>query len=523
MKRTLSFLLSLVMVIGIITSVPVTVNAASVNDLTFKLNESKKSYYVAACKESAKGKLTIPKKYNGKPVTRIGTDAFYWCNSLTSVTIPDSVTSIGSGAFDSCESLNSITIPDSVTSIGNYAFEYCVNLTSITIPNSVTSIGAGAFFTSGYYNDSSNWEDDVLYIGKHLIRAANPSSESYTIKKGTKTIADSALSYCENLTSVTIPDSITSIGAFSFGGCRNLTSITISNGVTTIGEQAFLECTNLKLVEIPGSVTHIGLKAFGYDYNERYDYEKIEKFTISGIENTAAEDYAKTNDFNFVKVDCKHKSTEWVTTKKATVNAAGSKYQKCTVCGAKLKTAKIAQLKCAAPKLKAVSNVATGIKLTWNKVTGADNYEIYRKTGKNAWKKLATVKGTVTTYTDKTAKSGTTYKYTVKAKNEAGLSKYNTTGLTIKCLADPVLKAPTSTKSGITLKWNKVTGAQGYMVYRQIGNGKLTKIATVKGVSKVSYVDKSAKKGTKYTYKLKAYSGKTYSAYSNAKTIKDKY
>ena len=218
-----------------------------------------------------------------------------------------------------------------------------------------------------------------------------------------------------------------------------------------------------------------------------------------------------------------HTTSKWITTKKATVTAAGSKYQKCTVCGVKIKTAKIAQLKCAAPKLKAVSNVATGIKLTWNKVTGADNYEIYRKTGNGAWKKLATVKGTVTTYTDKTAKSGTTYKYTVKAKNEAGLSGYNTTGLTIKCLADPVLKAPTSTKSGITLKWNKVTGAQGYVVYRQIGNGKLTKIATVKGVSKVSYTDKSAKKGTKYTYKLQAYSGKTYSAYSNAKTIKDKY
>ena len=218
-----------------------------------------------------------------------------------------------------------------------------------------------------------------------------------------------------------------------------------------------------------------------------------------------------------------HTASSWIVSKKATVNAAGSKYQKCTVCGVKLKTAVIPQLKCAAPKLKSVENVATGIKFTWNKVTGADNYEIYRKTGNGAWKKLATVKGTVTTYTDKTAKSGTTYKYTVKAKNEAGLSGYNTTGLTIKCLADPVLKAPTSTKKGITLKWNKVTGAQGYVVYRKAGNGKLVKLATVKGVSKISYTDKSAKKGTKYTYQIKAYSGKTYSAYSNAKTIKDKF
>ena len=83
--------------------------------------------------------------------------AFAYCDSLTSVTIPDSVTTIGEWAFADCDSLTSVTIPDSVTSIGYSAFEYCTSLTSVTIPDSVTSIGYSAFrfcysLTDVYYS-----------------------------------------------------------------------------------------------------------------------------------------------------------------------------------------------------------------------------------------------------------------------------------------------------------------------------------------------------------------------------------
>ena len=84
--------------------------------------------------------VTIPNS-----VTSIGEWAFSGCSSLTSVTIPNSVTSIGEGEFNGCESLTSVTIPNSVTSIGGYAFEWCSSLTSVTIPNSVTTIGDYAF------------------------------------------------------------------------------------------------------------------------------------------------------------------------------------------------------------------------------------------------------------------------------------------------------------------------------------------------------------------------------------------
>ena len=78
-------------------------------------------------------------------ITNIGSNAFNYCTSLSSITIPNSVTNIGSSAFSSCTSLTSVEIPNSVTSIGISAFYYCTSLTSVEIPNSVTSVGDYAF------------------------------------------------------------------------------------------------------------------------------------------------------------------------------------------------------------------------------------------------------------------------------------------------------------------------------------------------------------------------------------------
>ncbi len=193
-----------------------------------------------------------------KGVTSIGDCAFYYCMHLKNITIPDSVTSIGNHAFRSCNRLTSITIPNSVTSIGYDAFVGCASLTNITIPDNVLYIGFDAFSYTAYYNNENNWENDVLYIDKHLIEAKETITGSYEIKEGTLTIADSSFGSCISLTSITIPDSVTNIGNGAFNGCTSLTGIEILNGVITIGNSAFSGCVGLTSITIPNSVTSIG-------------------------------------------------------------------------------------------------------------------------------------------------------------------------------------------------------------------------------------------------------------------------
>ena len=158
-------------------------------------------------------------------ISNIGWDAFNDCSGLTSITIPNSVTSIGDHAFSFCTGLTSITIPNSVTSIGGSAFGGCDNLISITIPNSVISIGEFALSTTPWY---WNHPDGIVYINDVLYsyKGTMPQNSSRTIRQGTVSISPSAFINCSGLTSIVIPNSVTSVGTHAFGGCDNLSSIT---------------------------------------------------------------------------------------------------------------------------------------------------------------------------------------------------------------------------------------------------------------------------------------------------------
>ncbi len=224
--------------------------------------------------------VTIP---NG--ITTIDNEAFYNCIALTNVTIPNSVTSIGDGAFQGCTGLTSVTIPGSVTtigisvfrectgltnvtlsngieSIGRYAFNDCEQLTSITFPDSIRHIGNSPLDRTAYYDEADNWENEVLYIGKHLVGAKSTITGDYTIKDNTLTIADGAFSFCSKLTGITIPNGVKSIGDSMFRNCTGLKSITIPDNVTTIGNSAFYKCTALTSITISNRVTSIGEEAF---------------------------------------------------------------------------------------------------------------------------------------------------------------------------------------------------------------------------------------------------------------------
>ncbi len=215
---------------------------------------------------------------------------------VNSVEIGLGVTYIGVYAFYNCTGFTSITLPGSVTSIGDNAFYGCSTLASITLPDSVTSIGISAFRDTAYYDESSNWKDNMLYINNCLIEANSNNIESYSIKPGTKCISDGAFAYT-HLTDVTIPDSVVSIGRYAFEFC-DMEDIVIPNSVITIGDYAFQDCFYLTDITIPDSVISIGSQAFFHcgamqnavigkgvksiGFLAFYYCSKLKKITVSG-------------------------------------------------------------------------------------------------------------------------------------------------------------------------------------------------------------------------------------------------
>ena len=230
-------------------------------------------------------------------IEKIAPYAFEECNSLVSISMPNSVTSIGLGAFNFCRNLETVNMGNSVTYIGESAFFACESLASINFPNSVTFVGDAAFM-------GTDWPEPIYNEHVFAYYPESDTASCYIIPEGIEQIAGDAFLGCYNLTSVSIPNSVTYVGEFAFGdcygieeplfnahcfalmpmdyavteyvipegieqiaggafeSCERLRSITLPKSVTSIGKYAFELCTNLTTFELPNSVTEIGDFAF---------------------------------------------------------------------------------------------------------------------------------------------------------------------------------------------------------------------------------------------------------------------
>ena len=223
-------------------------------------------------------RIYIPSTVNGVEITSIGDYAFMNCGNLLSVTIENKITHIGCNAFWGCYSLTRIVIPSSITTIDSYAFANCFKLVEVINNSGLTItkgslddglIGAYALYIHKGESKIVN-QNDYLFItaenGTNYLFSYVGSDTQLTLPKDYNgenyEIRHHAFYCCSSLTSVTIPDSVTSIGYWAFLGCAGLTSITIPNSVTSIGDRAFYDCSSLTSITIGNSVTSIGDYAF---------------------------------------------------------------------------------------------------------------------------------------------------------------------------------------------------------------------------------------------------------------------
>lgn len=242
------------------------------------------SIIVTGCSRSAVC-VEIPADLNGKPVTDIDNNAFFACNELETVVIPNTVTTIGYSSFGECQELAEVIIPESVKKIDAYAFYNCNHLTSVVIPEGVTEIEWSAFAQCSNLTDvtipstiekigynafadtpwlKEKYKENSLLIFNNILFSAKETEWKPNVPYGVTKISDSAFEASEYLRKITLPNTLEKIGSSAFAECHYLSKIEIPNSVSHIGESAFTDCIELKTVKLPKSITSIEKDTFAY-------------------------------------------------------------------------------------------------------------------------------------------------------------------------------------------------------------------------------------------------------------------
>lgn len=203
----------------------------------------------------------------------VADQAYYRNKKLSDIVLPQGISEIGEFSF-SRSSLKSIVIPDGTTTISYGAFYHCDNLSGIALPDTITNVEPKAFGHTAWVDDFLlNGQDDFLISGGVLV-AYRGTSSKVTIPDGVRVIAGEAFKGNGQLESLVCPDSLTVIGEGAFEGCRYLSKVQLGSSVTQIKDRAFAECS-LKFLDLPPSVQEMGLKAV--DNSVTVNYSKAQE------------------------------------------------------------------------------------------------------------------------------------------------------------------------------------------------------------------------------------------------------
>lgn len=212
--------------------------------------------------------VILPSTINSWPVTKIGEAAFQDNTTITSVTIPDSVTEIGANTFADCTNLTSVNYAGDWSNLtiqsGNPAVEDAVNAQLFDFaftPDNTAVIVKKYNGTAADVTIPSHYKGKPVTMIDHAA-FHDSAVTSVTIPDSVTSIPDDAFAFCSQLTNISIPNSVTFIGFAAFNSCTSLKSITLPSSLSTIQSSAFYNCGNLETIRIPVSVTFIGNYAF---------------------------------------------------------------------------------------------------------------------------------------------------------------------------------------------------------------------------------------------------------------------
>lgn len=261
--------------------------------------------------------IVVPDTIDGRKVTVLGNSTFQYCtqaSDIESVTLPDSLTTIEKNAFYNCEKLKSVTIPQNVSSIGLAAFVEGLSESSLT---EIKVDPENPYFSE---------KDGVVFSkdGTKLIVFPSGRSGDYQIPDGTVSVGDYAFYYCVNVSSITVPGSVRSLGEGAFGNCSSLTKAVLNEGLEEIGEYAFQSSSGIRDIIIPASVKSVGKNGLRLSSECRIrvlstdtiwaDDAFRDSALIAGKKDSTLQKYAEDRGYMFVELSADNRiplQNEW--------------------------------------------------------------------------------------------------------------------------------------------------------------------------------------------------------------------